>query len=211
MLKSNFKEVPIKQLYLYRIAPAFGMLFLSFMIANMAGNYATAHASNPVADLFLDWLPIYDVNFIHIFLALTFWSLFALWLLNYPTFLPFVCKSAALFILIRSGFICLTHLGIPPNQLSIPKTFSSLLLFSGDMFFSGHVGGPFLLYLIFYPVKRCRRLFLSVSIIFGLSVVLGHIHYSIDVFAAPFITFTIFHMSKWLFRADWLLLRITMK
>ncbi|WP_367606814.1 phosphatase PAP2-related protein [Legionella sp. W05-934-2] len=113
--------------------------------------------------------------------------------------------------LLNHLIICLTHLGIPPNHLSIPGTFSSLLHFSGDMFFSGHVGWLFLLYLIFYPMKRCRRVFLSVSVLFGLSVVLGHIHYSIDVFSAPFMTFTIFHMSKWLFRSDWLLLNMTMK
>ena len=211
MLKNNLTPIPTKQLYLYRILPGLLLLLISFTIANIAGKYATAQASNPVNDLFLDWLPIYNVNMIHISFAITFWSVFAIWLLKYPAFAPFVCKSASLFILIRSGFICLTHLGIPPSQLAIPGHFSALLLFSGDMFFSGHVGGPFLLYLIFYPIKRCRWLFLSMTILFGLSVLLGHIHYSIDVFSAPFITFTIFHIAKKLFKSDWYLFRMAIK
>jgi len=40
------------------------------------------------------------------------------------------------------------------------------------------------------------------AIFFGVVVLLGHIHYSIDVFSAFFITYSIFHMAKYLFKNE---------
>ena len=77
-------------------------------------------------------------------------------------------------------------------------------IFNGnDLFFSGHTGLPFLLALIFWENKKLRFLFLGFSVLFAVVVLLGHLHYSIDVFAAYFITYTIFHICKFLFKKDW--------
>jgi membrane-associated phospholipid phosphatase len=39
--------------------------------------------------------------------------------------------------------------------------------------------------------------------VFAIVVLLGHLHYSIDVLSAYFITFSVFHLCTFLFRKDW--------
>jgi len=57
-----------------------------------------------------------------------------------------------------------------------------------DLFFSGHTATLFLLYLV-VDSKRLKYVFLISAIIVGVSIVLQHVHYVIDVFAAPFFTY----------------------
>jgi len=63
------------------------------------------------------------------------------------------------------------------------------------MFFSGHVGGPFLLALLTTNF-RYRILALIYTGIMIIIVLLGHMHYSIDVFASLFIAHSIAEISK---------------
>jgi len=72
-----------------------------------------------------------------------------------------------------------------------------------DMFFSGHTGMPFLLALMFWEDKLARYISLTASCIFGAAVLFGHLHYSIDVFAAFFITYTIFQIAQKFFPEDY--------
>jgi hypothetical protein len=71
------------------------------------------------------------------------------------------------------------------------------------MFFSGHTGMPFLLALIFWDNKPLRYILFSASLIFGVSMILGHLHYSIDVAAAFFISHSIYRIGRRLFSADY--------
>jgi len=60
-----------------------------------------------------------------------------------------------------------------------------------DLFFSGHVATLFLLFLVM-EFKGLKYIFLGSAIIVGISIVLQHVHYVIDVFAAPFFTYVCF-------------------
>ena len=78
MQTADLPQTNTQKLYWQRIAPALLMLIFSFVVSNYAGRYATIHASTPASDLLLDKLPIYNVNFMHIALAISFWiSVFA--------------------------------------------------------------------------------------------------------------------------------------
>ena len=74
--------------------------------------------------------------------------------------------------------------------------------FGGDLFFSGHTGLPFLMALIFWDNKYLRWIFILTSVMFATVVLLAHLHYSIDVLSAFFITYTIFHIALFLFKKD---------
>jgi membrane-associated phospholipid phosphatase len=77
-----------------------------------------------------------------------------------------------------------------------------LINFQANFFFSGHTGLPFLMALIFWADKFWRKFFLAVSALFAISVLLAHVHYSVDVFAAPFMTYGIFKIAERFFPYD---------
>ena len=186
-----------------------GILFfaVSLFVNHAAGIYATHKAGNNVEDLLLDRLPVVNVDFMFNQGAIALW-IFTLGLLVIePRRIPFLLKATALFIIIRSGFVTLTHLGPSPERAIInPNDFVEKFTYGGDLFFSGHTGLPFLVALIFWRHKILRIIFLAASVVFGVSVLLGHLHYSIDVFAAFFITYGIFEVAKRFFAKDYHLL-----
>ncbi len=183
---------------------AFLLLAGSLAINYAAGNYATKIASNGVTDIILDNIPVIDVDGIYVYGALLFGLFMAVVLILEPKQIPFIIKSAALFYFIRAIFISLTHLGPIFQQAPlVSNILSRNLIFGADYFFSGHTGLPFLMALMFWNNKYLRGIFLATSFIFGASALLGHFHYSIDVFAAFFITYGIFHIARWLFVKDY--------
>lgn len=178
------------------------LLILSLIINFYAGTYATDAASNPVTDIILSNVPLWNIDAVFVYGTLLFWLFVTLVCITKPQTIPFLLKSISLFVLIRSVFVSLTHLGPFPTHIAIQSNILNKFVFGGDLFFSGHTGLPFLLALLFWDSYYLRLLFLVSSIIFGVLVLLGHLHYSIDVLAAFFITFAIYHLAQFLFKRD---------
>ena len=184
-----------------------GILFLaiSVVVLYFANTYTTLHASNYVTDFILDKIPVINVGFLFSEGALIFFSLVIIINLIEPRHIPFFLKSTALFMLIRSFFLILTHVGPPLNMLQINPTDLLFKLSSGDdLFFSSHTGYPLLMALIFWDEKWLRYFFIFAMIAGAVVVLLGHLHYSIDVFAAIFIAYGVFHLAKEIFPKDFL-------
>lgn len=178
------------------------LLIISLIVNFYAGLYATASASNAVTDLILSNIRVYDVDSIFVYGPLFLWIFVALLIIKEPNKIPFTLKSIAVFTLVRSLFITLTHIGEFPTSLVVNSTLMSKFTSGGDLFFSGHTGLPFLMALVFWQQKSLRYIFIVASIVFGATVLMAHVHYSIDVLSAFFITYTIFHISEFLFRKD---------
>jgi hypothetical protein len=192
-----------------------GLLFLilALLIQAGAGRYSSRSALNAnfAGDLILDNLPTVDLEFLIIQGALILWFGTSILLALRPRYLLFGMKAVALFIIIRAISINLTHIGIYPHQAPFDATdlgtrFYSLFSFQGNFFFSGHTGLPFLMALVFWDNPWLRRFFLGVSAVFAASVLLAHAHYSIDVFAAPFIAYGIYKISERIFPKDYAIL-----
>lgn len=189
--------------YLISVFIAVVLLCVSLIVNYYAGIYATKSASNAVTDVILDNIRVYDLDGIFVYGTLLFWVFFGLLSIRYPNTVPFTFKSIALFTLIRAFFITLTHIGPFPTQAVVnPGVLMSKFTFGGDLFFSGHTGLPFLLALVFWRKPILRYFFIFTSIGFGTVVLLTHLHYSIDVLSAFFITYTIFHIAEFLFKKD---------
>jgi hypothetical protein len=186
-----------------------GVLFLAFSIFfnYFAQAYTVTHYSNnSVSDIILDHLPAKNVDIIFLEGMLIFIAFVIVLALHKPSRVPFILKTSALFIFTRAIFITLTHLAPPAHMTTVHSISFLERLISGsgdDLFFSAHTGFPYLMALIFWQNKYLRWLFLATSVFFGGAVLLGHLHYSIDVFSAFFITYGIFNIAKRLFKKDY--------
>jgi len=198
----KFKKCFSNKRYIISFISSFIFLSIAMIINFFAGTYATERASNPVTDIILSNIRVYDVDGFFIYGSFLLVIVIALVVLHRPNKIPFTIKSIALFIIIRSIFITLTHLGPFPSQTIIQSDILSKMSFGGDLFFSGHTGLPFLLALMFWNEKWLRYIFLAFSIMFAVVVLLAHLHYSIDVLAAFFITYSIFHISTYIFKKN---------
>ncbi|MEN9614359.1 MAG: hypothetical protein RLZZ347_666 [Candidatus Parcubacteria bacterium] len=187
-----------------------GALFsLSLFLTHWAQTYVDTYSGSPIPDLLLDHVPVMNVNLIFFQGAFLFVVLLVLVLLYEPKYIPFTIGSSALFFTVRSLFTILTHLAAPGAAMyqyvdydhhirQVVFTLSS----GNDLFFSGHAGFPFLLALVFWNFPKARYFFLICSVVGSVVVILGHLHYSIDVFSAFFISFGIFEIAKRVFKKE---------
>jgi hypothetical protein len=160
-------------------------------------------ASSSVTDIVLSNIRVYDVSVFYVYGPWVWWVVLSLLTMLKPHRIPFMVKNIALFLLVRSFFITLTHIGpFPTSAIIEPSRLSSLFTSTGDLFFSAHTGAPFLMALVFWKEKIYRYILLATSIFFGVIVLLGHLHYTIDVVAAFFITYSIYCMAEQLFKKD---------
>ncbi len=176
-----------------------------FWLQPRAVEFATKHASNAVDDIILSNIPTYEVSWFFVYGMFALVAVITFQCLLNPNRIAFTLFAIALFIVVRCVFVSLTHLGIPLEQASgnfspgIERAF-----FGGDLFFSGHTGAPFLMALMYWHDPKLRYFFLLWSLFFAAVVLAGHFHYSIDVLAAFFITYGIFHLARDVFfKEDW--------
>lgn len=184
-------------------------LFFNYLAMTLTKSY-TGYV---VPDILLDNLPLFNVGFI--FFQGAFLFIFLLLVLGayQPRYIPFVLETTGLFFFVRSLFMVMTHLTAPnveyyhyvSKEYHVPQILFTVSS-GNDLFFSAHTGFPFLLALIFWHNKTLRLCFLVCSFIGAATVILGHLHYSIDVFSAFFISFGVVEMSKRFFAREYQIL-----
>lgn len=211
-IRRRYRAQALDRRFILACAGSVALLAVALIINYFASIYASDSISNSVTDIILSNIPVFDVDGVFLFGPVIFWTIAMLYCLAHPGKLPFTLKSVALFIVIRSIFITLTHLGPYPDSIPFDIhvmlmhrwNLGNLLAFGtgGDLFFSGHTGLPFLFALMFWKDARMRLFCLASAVFFGIVVLLGHLHYSIDVLSAFFITYSIYHLAEWLFKKD---------
>jgi hypothetical protein len=183
---------------------AFCFFLVSLIVNYYASHYAYVKKDNPVTDILLDNLPVVNMDNAFVIGTWIVVIFIIILLLSNPKKIPFTLKAMSVFIIIRSIFVMMTHLGPSPlNTLSEPSEIGRAFSMGADLFFSGHTGMPFLFALMFWQNSKLRVVFLTISILAAAGVLLGHIHYSIDVASAYFITHGIFLLSTRWFKKDW--------
>ncbi len=175
------------------------LLIFALYFNHISSNYTTRVGSSSTTDIILDNIGPYNLSFIFIWFSVIVVVLFFGYPLIFnPKKLHYSITMFSFFYIVRSIFISFTHLKAPVDAVvtNFPF-FLKELNFSNDLFFSGHTGLPFLGFLIFEENKLLRYFMLFSSILLGITVLLMHVHYSIDVFSAFFITYGIYKIGNW--------------
>jgi len=183
--------------YKYLIAASLAFIVLALYLDYCSGVYVSSAPSVGVPDLILDSFKAIDLNplFVYGYMALIV-GLFIHPLFFHIRTLHVVVTQFSFLLILRSVLMIFTHLQTPSG--SIPVNFPwyfGHLYFENDMFFSGHTAVPFL---GFYLFRRSglRYVFLVGAIVMGIVVLAMHLHYSIDVFAAFFMTYCSYRMGN---------------
>jgi len=186
----------------YRLAVlgSFLVFIASVMASLLAGHFANTHASNYASDIILSNTPAINVDKFFVIGTGLFAFMAIAIAFAHPRRVPYTLFALALFFFIRAGFVMMTHIApFPERATSNFGVTTRKYFFGSDLFFSGHTGAPFLMALVFWRDKKIRYLFLAWSIFFGVIVLLGHLHYTVDVASAYFITYTIFCLAELFF------------
>lgn len=188
------------------ISAIIGLLFfVASLFANYSAvKYATKEVGNATTDILLDNLPVVNTDIVFSEGALLFVLFVVFLLILEPKTIPLTLKSVALFIFIRAIFVSMTHIAPYPDQITTDLSSLNYISSSSgaDLFFSGHTGLPFLMALLFWENKRLKIIFLFSSFLAATAAILGHLHYTIDIFSAFFITYGIYQISKRFFKKD---------
>ena len=116
-----------------------------------------------------------------------------------PKQILLAAQAYALLIIFRVGAMYLTPFAAPEKILPLDDPFvqsiSSGTVLSKDLFFSGHTATLFLIFLI-EKNKWLKSLFLFLTIAVAICVLIQQVHYSIDVFAAPFFAYGSYKLLK---------------
>jgi hypothetical protein len=112
-----------------------------------------------------------------------------------PYKLIIALQAYGLMVIFRTIAMYLTPLEAPATLLMLDDPFVQLFgkgqILTKDLFFSGHTGTLFLLFLL-TKNKILKIIFLASAATVGIAVLLQHVHYSIDVFVAPFVAYGAF-------------------
>ncbi|MGQ9819015.1 MAG: phosphatase PAP2-related protein [Candidatus Kapaibacteriales bacterium] len=150
--------------------------------------------NDPLLSLFspvdLTWI-IFSVLYISVF-----WSIFSL--AKTPIRLTQTLLAYSLILLLRMIAMYLLPLDAPktiiPLKDPLIESFTTDITLTKDLFFSGHTALIFLLFLSGNTKWEKFFLFIGTIIVAG-GVLLQHVHYSIDVLIAFFITYSCWKIS----------------
>jgi hypothetical protein len=156
-------------------------------------------------DWLLNRIPVHNVSGV-IFAII--WGLIAFLLIR-ALYNPsiYINYSWSLIFVVIARFICITLVPLDPPNGFIPLTDPLTNLFYGnvaitkDLFFSGHTA--ILTLIVLCLEKRTDKLIASAGLVIVACLLLvQHIHYTIDVLAAPVIVFAIFRTTRFFLHSD---------
>jgi hypothetical protein len=198
---SRWSRVRYIELAISVAALAGAISFNSFMghVADRAGERA-----HPSPDILLSFLPRVDLRVLFVWGFAAFWA----WAIGAALArerhrLAHIAWLYSLLLVVRGLFIVLTPMRVPLDSVWVggDPLFDAVgrhLTFRNDLFFSSHTALPFLGFLV-YRDRWVRLVFLGLSVTLALTVLMMRLHYSIDVFAAYFITYAVYRFeNRWL-------------
>lgn len=117
----------------------------------------------------------------------------------HPRYLLLALKVYTLTSIFRIIGMYFLPLDPPVNMILLNDPFVQFWgtgeILTKDLFFSGHTSTMFIFFLTAQN-RILKNLFLAASIAIAFCVIVQHVHYTIDVFAAPFFAFASFKIAE---------------
>ena len=171
------------------------LILLAVVLTSLANflNYVEARQGvllpDPLLNLFkpidLTWL-IFALIYISLVVAIATFS-------KNPKRLLFAVQLYTLMVAVRIAAMYLLPLEPPATMIILNDPFVEFFgtgqTLTKDLFFSGHTATLLILFLV-SEKKTIKTVFLISTIVVAIAVLLQHVHYTIDVFAAVFFTYT---------------------
>lgn len=200
-INKNWKEAAANPAFRKRLYAGL-VIWIAVLIAfPFFFNYIESRNGIILNDFIINAFPAYDVS-VPTFLII--WSMFMLFLYR-------AIYNPQLFLLFLWGFIFLSlsrfitiylvPLNPPAQIIALRDPITNIFygknhsFITKDLFYSGHTSTQFLMFLCFQK-KADKTLALLSTIIIGTLVLVQHVHYSIDVIAAPILTYLVYLLSK---------------
>jgi hypothetical protein len=175
------------------------LLLLVFVLASLANflNFVEARPGiilpDPILNLFnpidLTWL-IFVLIYCSLVIAI-------LILIKNPKQILFAIQLYTLMVAVRIVSMYLLPLEPPAKMIILNDPFVEFFgtgqTLTKDLFFSGHTATLFILFLV-SEKKVYKTIFLISTVAVAVAVLLQHVHYTIDVFAAVFFTYACYKL-----------------
>jgi len=120
-------------------------------------------------------------------------------LLPRPRRLLLGLQAYMVLIVLRTLVMAVTPLAAPPGMLALRDPFVRILgtgeVLTQDLFFSGHTSTTFLLVLL-APARTSRAFLLACTVAVACCVLWQHVHYTVDVLAAPPFAFAAYAIAR---------------
>ena len=177
-----------------------GLVILALIFMALPFFFQAIEARNGYffADLFLQWLPAYNVSVAVFFLIWSCCLILVLRIFRDPMIMLVTLWAYNGVTLLRMACIGLISLnppaGLIPMADPITNQFYGAHYITHDLFFSGHTTTVFLIFLCLKK-KKDRLYALFASVILGLLLLIQHVHYTVDVIAAPVFTYAVFRLA----------------
>lgn len=154
-----------------------------------------------ILDPLLSHIPAHDVSMITFTLTYMALTTFILTTILHPREFVVALQAYCLLIIMRTISIYLVPLEPPIGMILLkdPVTIIFMSTPSGgyivkDLFFSGHVSTVVLFFIVAVHT-RVKALLLILTCLIASFILLQHVHYTIDVAAAPFFSFLAYKLS----------------
>lgn len=173
------------------------ILYLTVYFISGFFDFIEARPGSLIPDPFLDLFQPIDVTwvtFIVIYLSVIVVVVYLSW---QPRQLVLAFQAYVLLLLARMLSMYLLPLEAPVNIIPLEDPFIesiSSAVFTKDLFFSGHTSTMFLLALV-SKNKAMRYFFLVCTLLVAAFVLIQHVHYTVDVVAAPFYSYGCYRLS----------------
>ncbi len=151
-----------------------------------------------INDILLQWMPAHNVSVAVFFLIWSCCMLLLIRIYQDPMILLVMLWAYNGVTLLRMACIGLISLnppaGLIPLADPITNQFYGEHYITHDLFFSGHTTTVFLIFLCLK--KKWDRVYaLFSSILLGILLLVQHVHYTVDVLAAPVFTYAVYRLA----------------